>query len=104
MHGHTDGRLISWPRVHADCTYEAPLKFEEEFEVHLLVRHKKRKTLTYDFRFHKPGLEKPLARGSVTVVCATIDEATGKMTAIVIPAAIDGQIEAAPAELLHPPT
>jgi acyl-CoA thioester hydrolase len=101
VHGRVGGRLVSWPRVHAECKYESPLMFEEEVEIHLLVRHKKRKTLTYDFRFTKLGAEKPLARGSVTVVCATIDEVTGKISAIAIPEEIDRRIEVAPAELLH---
>ena len=33
--------VVSWPRVHADCKYYAPLKFEDELDVDLLVRRKR---------------------------------------------------------------
>lgn len=91
---------LGWPRVHAQCDFSQPLRFEEEFEVHLLVQEKKSRTLTYLFRFTrlKPS-PVPVARGVITVVCVTRD-AAGKMTAAPIPAEIAGQIEVAPAELL----
>ena len=28
---------IGWPRVHAECDYFQPLRFEDEVEIHLLV-------------------------------------------------------------------
>ena len=96
-HAAHEGRVVAWPRVHAECTYEAPLAFEDEVEVHLLVRQKKRKTITYEFRFYKRGEEKPLARGALTVVCVSLDPGGG-MSAINIPEFIDRQIEVAPAE------
>jgi YbgC/YbaW family acyl-CoA thioester hydrolase len=103
VHGPVDGRLVSWPRVHADCTYHAPLGFEDQVEVHLLVRQKRRKSISYEFRFCKAGVETPVARGTLTVVCTAIEAATGRMSAIRIPDSVDRQIEVAPAELLHAP-
>jgi len=44
---------VSWPRVHAECDFKSPLRFEDEVEVHLLVAEKKAKSLTYQFRFRK---------------------------------------------------
>src|SRR6476646_10210128 len=44
---------LGWPRVHASCDYESPLKFEDEVEIHLLVKEKKSKSLSYEFRFRK---------------------------------------------------
>lgn len=91
---------LGWPRVHAQCDFTQPLRFEDEFEVHLLVQEKKSRTLTYLFRFTRlKPLPVPVARGVITVVCVTRD-ATGKMCATPIPAEIAGQIEVAPAELL----
>ena len=100
VHAENDGRMVAWPRVHAQCTYEAPLTFEDELDVHLVVRRKQRKSIIYDFSFYKAGEEKPLARGSLTVVCVALDPAGG-MSAIPIPDAFDRQIEAA---LLPSPT
>src|SRR5687767_588110 len=48
-----DGRKFGWPRVHAECDYQQPLRFEDQFEVQLLVREKKSKSLAYDFHFRK---------------------------------------------------
>jgi YbgC/YbaW family acyl-CoA thioester hydrolase len=101
VHAPSEGRLIAWPRVHAECSFDAPLTFGDEFEVHLLVRHKKRKSITYEFQFYKATVDRPIARGLVTAVCVAIDAATGKMCAITIPDFVDRQIEAAPADRLH---
>src|SRR5678809_1176573 len=96
-----EGRF-GWPRVHVSCDYKHPLRFEDEVEVHLLVRDKKRVALTYEFIFRKLGTGPPLevARGRLTVVCVGMDEPSGKMIAVPIPDPIDQQIEAAPAEIL----
>jgi YbgC/YbaW family acyl-CoA thioester hydrolase len=101
VHADTDGRLISWPRVHAECSYAAPLSFGDLVEVHLLVRHKKRKSITYEFHFYKAGVDQPVARGAITVVCVAIAVPTGKMSPIAIPDWIERQIEVAPADRLH---
>ncbi len=103
IHAEHEGRTIGWPRVKATCEYRAPLKFEDEVEVHLLVREKKSKSLTYDFIFRKVNGDTPVevARGSVTAVCVTLDEQTRRMKATAIPDAIYNQIEVAPHELLE---
>src|ERR1700722_20794513 len=44
---------VGWPRVHAECDYSRPLRFEDEVEIHLLVSQKKSRTLSYLFKFTK---------------------------------------------------
>src|SRR5271154_3577263 len=44
---------VCWPRVHAECDYNAPVTFEDEIEIHLLVTSIKSKTLSYLFNFRK---------------------------------------------------
>ncbi len=100
VHMPIDGKVVSWPRVRAECAYSAPLGFEEDVEVHLLVRKKTKKSITYDFEFSKPG-GSVVARGSVTTLCVAMDPSTKQMTSIPIPKAIDEKIEAAPAERLR---
>ena len=92
---------VTWPRVHAECEYKHPLRFEDEVEVHMLVSKKKSKSLSYVFRFRKLNGTTPIevARGSLTVVCVT-HAAHGKMLATTIPKAIAEKIEVAPAERL----
>src|SRR5437762_3700781 len=48
----TDPRL-GWPRVHAECDYKQPLRFEDHVEIHLLVREKRSKSVNFLFRFRK---------------------------------------------------
>ena len=92
---------VGWPRVHAQCDYKQPLRFEDEVEVQLLVEEKRSKALTYLFRFRKvsvsPAVE--VARGRLTVVCVT-HHAGGKMSACSIPKEIADKIEVAPKESL----
>jgi YbgC/YbaW family acyl-CoA thioester hydrolase len=92
---------MGWPRVHAECDYRQPLRFEDEVEIHLLVSEKKSKSLSYLFKFRKLNGPEPVevARGSLTVVCVT-KQADGKMAAAPIPKIFADKIEVAPAELL----
>lgn len=92
---------VGWPRVHAQCDFKQPLRFEDEVEVHLLVSEKKAKSLSYVFKFHKVGAHPAfeIARGMVTTVCVT--EQQGRMRAAPIPKAVADKIEVAPKELLE---
>jgi acyl-CoA thioester hydrolase len=91
---------VGWPRVRAECDYQQPLRFEDEFEVHMLVTEKKSKSLSYQFRIRKLDAQPPVevARGALTVVCVT--HQGGTMKAAVIPQEIADQIEVAPPEVL----
>jgi acyl-CoA thioester hydrolase len=93
---------VGWPRVHAECDFRAPLYFEDEVEVHLLVSEKKSKSLSYVFRFRKLNATPPIevAHGKLTVVCVR-HEKDGKMAACNIPDFIADKIEVAPEELLN---
>src|SRR5688500_26412 len=95
VHMEESGALISWPRVHAECDYKAPLRFEDEFEVRLVVREKRDKALVFDFHFRKPDYDLEFARGSVTAVCVAVNREAGTMKAVSIPPAISQRIEAA---------
>lgn len=100
---HTTGfaQPVGWPRVHADCDFKYPLRFEDIVEIYLFVRERREKTIAYGFVFRKlnedPAME--VARGSLVVACVTRDE-NGKMKGIPIPEAIAEKIEAAPQETL----
>jgi YbgC/YbaW family acyl-CoA thioester hydrolase len=88
---------IGWPRVHSSCDFKAPLRFEDEVEVHLVVVEKRRKSLTYEFIFRKLGGGEPLevARGKITVVSVTRGS-DGRMVSCEIPADVAAAIEVAP--------
>jgi acyl-CoA thioester hydrolase len=93
---------VGWPRVHAECDFRHPLRFEDLVEIHLLVREKREKSIVYTFIFRKLN-ETPIrevARGTVVTACVTRDKVSGKMTAVPIPQEIADVIEVAPSELL----
>ena len=87
---------VGWPRVHASCDYMAPLRFEDEVEIHLVVTEKKSKSLTYEFRFRKMNADEgvEIARGALTVVC--VRHEGDRMKAATIPEVIAAKIEVAP--------
>jgi len=91
---------VGWPRVHTEADFSAPLRFEDEVEIHLLVAQKKSKALTYAFRLRKLNAPKPyeVARGKITVVC--IKKVNGEMKATRIPKEIADKLQEAPARLL----
>ncbi len=92
---------VGWPRVHTEADFSAPLCFEDEVEIHLLVAEKKSKALTYAFRLRKLNARKPyeVARGKITVVC--VRRINGRMKATTIPKSIADKIDVAPARLLE---
>ena len=96
----TEPELLGWPRVHADCDFSYPLRFEDSVEVRLLVREKREKSLVYSFIFRKVSgdPQREVARGKLAVACVKRDSATGRLTAVPIPKAIADRIEVAPPE------
>jgi YbgC/YbaW family acyl-CoA thioester hydrolase len=102
IHTHDQVNTTGWPRVSASCDYRAPLRFEEEVEVQLLVAEMRTRSIQYQFVFRKVADGTEVARGNITAVCATVDKLTGKLAAIPIPDAIRNCIQAAPPEALSP--
>lgn len=96
-----EGGTVGWPRVHAEADYRQPLRFEEDFEIELLVEAVAGKTITYRIRFWKEGGgERSLAaEGKVVVVCVRFSDKG--MKSVEIPAPIRAKIEAAPAGALE---
>src|SRR5262245_22386106 len=92
---------LGWPRVHAECDYKQPLRFEDMVEIHMLVAEKRSKALRYLFRFRKLNAEPAVeaARGALVVVCVQ-HFADGRVAAVHIPPEISDKIDVAPPELL----
>ena len=93
---------VGWPRVHAECDYKKPLRFEDVVEIHLLVIEKRAKAIRFQFRFRKINGEssEEVARGALTVVCVT-HAPDGSMKSAPIPPEIGVKIEVAPPALLE---
>ena len=97
IHTELEGRTYGWPRVHAECDYKSPLRFEDEVEVVLTVRKKTNRSLTYDFLFWHTveGESVEVARGALVAVCVAMGE-DGRMGAAPIPPEIANLIQESP--------
>ena len=58
---------IGWPRVASAFEFYRPLRFEDEFDVHLRVAEMTKKTIRYECTLTKNG--EKLASGSMTIAC-----------------------------------
>lgn len=101
IHSREAEHAIGWPRVSASCDYRAPLRFEEEVEIHLIVAEVRTRSIRYVFIFRKVTDGTEVARGEVVTVCASVDKHLGKLAAVPIPENIRAAIQAAPTKLLH---
>jgi acyl-CoA thioester hydrolase len=97
-----DGERVGWPRVHFSCDFHAPLRFEDEVEVELLVEEIRSKAVRYLFRIWRPDGELA-AEGRMASACVRKDLETCKMKAVEIPARIRDKMQAAPPEMLKRP-
>ncbi|MGA2657862.1 MAG: acyl-CoA thioesterase [Verrucomicrobiota bacterium] len=95
------GLELCLPRVHAECDYLAPLRFEDEVLIHLLVEKKGARSLAYRFRFYRldgPSREEA-ARGRITLAYV-VRQPGGGFKAAPLPAALAERIQQAPSRLL----
>ena len=92
---------LGFPRVHAECDYRSPLRFEDLVEIHLLVREKRPRSLSYQIRFRNLGVHpsREAARGLLTVVCVSKNP-DGTFTPTRIPARLADLLKVAPPEAL----
>jgi len=58
---------IGWPRIASSFEFFRPLRFEDEFDVHLRVAEMTKKTIRYECTLKK-GDDK-IASGSMTIAC-----------------------------------
>jgi YbgC/YbaW family acyl-CoA thioester hydrolase len=63
---------FGFPRVNATCDFRAPLKFEDEVEVHIAVEKIGRRSIRYACTLRR-GAD-VVATGSMTSACVTRDE------------------------------
>src|SRR5688572_10055765 len=86
------GSDISWPRVEASFEYHRPLRFEDEFEVHLRIIAKDARTISYEGVITKDDVR--IATGKLVVKCAS-KRAGEPMRGVDIPPEIDKLLQLA---------
>jgi YbgC/YbaW family acyl-CoA thioester hydrolase len=58
---------VGWPRIASSFEFYRPLRFEDEFDVHLRIAEMTKKTIRYECTLTKNG--EKLASGSMTIAC-----------------------------------
>ncbi|OLC50995.1 MAG: hypothetical protein AUH43_03675 [Acidobacteria bacterium 13_1_40CM_65_14] len=58
---------IGWPRIATSFEFVRPLRFEDEFDVHLRVAEMTKKTIRYECTLTKN--DEKIASGSMTIAC-----------------------------------
>jgi len=76
---------LKWPRVAATFDFKRPLRFEDEFEVHVSIGQVSGRTIQWAHAVVRG--DETIGTGTVTAACVTRD-ADGAMTAVAIPAEV----------------
>ena len=88
-----DGSGVAWPRVEASFEFHRPLKFEDEFELHLRIVGKDTRTIRYEGIVWKDG--ERMAIGKIAIRC--VSKKPGEpMKSMDIPPDIDARFQVAP--------
>jgi acyl-CoA thioester hydrolase len=83
------GADVVFPRIHAAFDYHNPLRFEDEFDVHIRVTAMTDKTMRYACEVTRDRTT--IATGSLTIVCAT--KQGDEMKAVPFPREIAAQFQ-----------
>jgi YbgC/YbaW family acyl-CoA thioester hydrolase len=94
---HGDDDEVGWPRVHASCDFHAPLQYDDEATIHLLVLEVKSRAIRYAFRMVRPD-ETVSAIGYLTVVA--VHRVDGRLRATEVPERLNSQITAVTSDRL----
>jgi 4-hydroxybenzoyl-CoA thioesterase/acyl-CoA thioester hydrolase len=84
-----EGQELGFPRVSAQCDYQAPIRFEEVMDVDLTLESIGTKSLTYRFEFSKEKIK--LAAGKLVTCCCTMDK-KHQMISIAIPETLKARL------------
>lgn len=89
VHFEDAGRKIGWPRLEARCQYLSPARYGDELDIHLRVKRKGRRSMTYDFTFMID--DRLIAHGRIASICCVLDGPDG-LEAIPIPPRLASQL------------
>ena len=86
------GADIAFPRVSTSFEYHHPLRFDEEFEIHIRIVAISQKSIRYTCLVMRDDIK--IATGALTIVCVTAKSGE-QMKAVRIPEAIASRFAAA---------
>ena len=82
---HPERSDIGWPRVSASCDYHRPLRFEQEFDISVIIAEMSKRTIRYKGTITRNG--ERVATANWKIACIAI-QADGSMRSTEIPASI----------------
>lgn len=85
-----EGHRYAWPRVNSSCDFQAPLRWDEEFEVSLTVSRLGKSSIT--FTAHIDTAAGRIAELSSTSVCCRL-QPDGGLSKVEIPAVLRKALE-----------
>ncbi|MEM7586165.1 MAG: thioesterase family protein [Acidobacteriota bacterium] len=109
VHFDYQGCEVGWPRVAASCQYKSPARLGDVLDIHLQVRRKGTRAMTYRIHFSCEG--RTVAEGEISSIFCALPwkpadspDVEKKPRPIPIPPFLADQIEAAPLEPPSEPT
>ena len=104
--GEEQGVQYGWPRLETHCRYRAPLRFQDQLEVKLLIKAMTSKTLHFHFHFNKMEGDRTVlaATGELKTIYACWTPPAQALTPVRIPDSIAAKLAIAPPEALIPET
>jgi YbgC/YbaW family acyl-CoA thioester hydrolase len=87
---HPEHSAIGWPRVAASCEYHRPLKFEQEFEITVVIADLTKRAVRYQGTITRDG--ERVASGTWKIACV-VRQPDGLMRSTEIPASILERLE-----------
>lgn len=77
-----DEFIVGWPRVSAQCSFEAPAYYEDVLTIHVNVQRIGFKSLTFDVEFFKDDIR--IAKGRMKTACCRCKR-DGSLESVPIP-------------------
>lgn len=78
--------IWTWPRVHCECDFVAPARFEDEVTASVAIERMGSKSITYAHRIARDG--ELIATGRMIAVCSLKNPETGQLVGQPIPQAM----------------
>jgi YbgC/YbaW family acyl-CoA thioester hydrolase len=82
---------VGWPRVAAAFDYKSPLRFEDEFDVHVRISAVSRRTIEYSFVIRRDATM--IGKGFLRAAC--VSAGPDGMTSVELPAGLVDRLRAA---------
>jgi 4-hydroxybenzoyl-CoA thioesterase/acyl-CoA thioester hydrolase len=99
VHFEHEGQDLGWPRLAASCLYRSPARLGDVLDIHVRVKRKGVRAMTYAVDFWVG--ERLVAEGEISSICCDLGESREKssdLRPVPIPSFLAENLEEAPAD------